>query len=97
MASTKTPTPTPAEHEAIPLRPITLRDVFKDCGGPSTVAEQLGVAITTVYDWQRKGRVPDSDLKDADQGGTAYSDSIAKIQRSGSLSPRDIRRLGRRL
>lgn len=84
-----------SNHEDIPLRPITLRDVISDCGGFSVVAEALDVAVTTVYDWSRRGRVPDSDLKP--EGGTVYSDKIANLQRVGKLSPSTIRRLGRRL
>ncbi|SFU86284.1 hypothetical protein SAMN04487955_11167 [Halomonas korlensis] len=79
------------------LRPVTLRDVLIDCGGPAQVAKQLGLAVTTVYDWSRKGRVPDSDLKHVQSGGTTYSDSISSLQRTGGLAPSAIRRMGRRL
>lgn len=86
---------TQSSQEQVPLRPVTLRDVISDCGGFSVVAEALDVAVTTVYDWSRRGRVPDSDLKQ--DGGTSYSDKIASLQRIGKLSPSSIRRLGRRI
>lgn len=86
---------THSSHEQVPLRPVTLRDVISDCGGFSVVADALDMAVTTVYDWSRRGRVPDSDLKP--KGGTSYSDQLAKMQREGKLSAAVIRRLGRRL
>lgn len=79
----------------VPLRPIALYDVIKDCGGPNTVAKRLGVSPTTVTDWSRRGRIPDSDLRL--EGGTNYSDQLADMQREGTLSAAVIRRLGRRL
>ncbi|KAA0014407.1 helix-turn-helix domain-containing protein [Billgrantia pellis] len=82
-------------HDEIPLRPVTLRDVLIDCGGPAAVAEKLSLALTTVYDWSRKGRVPDSDLREA--GGTDYSETIASMQKTMQLTPSAIRRLGRRI
>lgn len=81
--------------ESIPLRRVCLRDVLTDCGGAAAVAKALGVAKTTVHDWARRGRVPDSDLKEA--GGTTYSDEIARLQKRGALTGSQIRRLGRRL
>ena len=91
------PTKVSCSHKSdqVPLRPTTLRDVIKDCGGASVVAEALGVAVTTVYDWSRRGRVPDSDLKAS--GGTTYSDQLADLQNTGRLSASVIRRLGRRI
>lgn len=93
--STVAPPVYPESPDQVPLRPVTLRDVINDCGGPAAVAEELKVAISTVADWARRGRVPDSDLKI--EGGTTYSDQIARMQRTGRLSPTVIRRLGRRL
>ncbi|MFM9270918.1 hypothetical protein ACJ7V3_11725 [Halomonas elongata] len=78
-----------------PLREVTLRDVIADCGGASVVAAALNLAKTTIYDWARQGRVPDSDLKTSD--GTNYSDAIAGLQQEGRLTAAQIRRLGRRL
>ena len=85
------------QDACIPMRPTTLRDVLADCGGPLKVAKRLGVAPTTVYSWSYQGRVPDSDLKTADAGGTTYSDQLAEMQQTGSLTGSAIRRLGRRL
>lgn len=94
----RTPSRLVNEHDSsTPLRPVTLRDVLIDCGGPAQVAKQLGLAVTTVYGWSRKGRIPDSDLKHVPSGGTTYSDAISSMQRTGGLTPSAIRRLGRRL
>lgn len=95
MPTTLQHAPVPEEQDQIPLRPVTLRDVLIDCGGPGAVAEELSLARTTVYDWSRKGRVPDSDLLEV--GGTTYSDTIARMQKTLKLSPSAIRKLGRRL
>lgn len=83
--------------DSVPVRPITLRDVLADCGGPLAVAKKLRVAPTTIYTWSRAGRVPDSDLKTSENGGTTYSDQLADMQKAGSLTGGAIRRLGRRL
>ena len=91
---TESLTPMIADHD-VPLRPITLYDVIKDCGGPNAVADLLSVSPSTVTDWTRRGRIPDSDLRL--EGGTNYSDQLAEMQREGNLSAAVIRRLGRRL
>lgn len=80
---------------SVPTRPVTLRDVIKDCGGALLVAEKLGISSPSVYGWVGQGHLPDSDLRL--EGGTNYSDQLAKMQREGALSAAVIRRLGRRL
>lgn len=85
------------DQDQVHVRPVTLKDVIQDCGGASRVSDALGLSLPTIYGWSRLGRVPDSDLKTADAGGTTYSDQLADMQQSGSLTGSAIRRLGRRL
>lgn len=77
----------------VPTRPITLHDVIRDCGGTSAVARGLELSVQSVYGWVRQGHIPFSDL----QGKTTYSEKIAAMQRTGSLTAAEIRRLGLRL
>lgn len=77
----------------IPTRPVTLHDVIRDCGGTSAVAAELKLSVQSVYGWVRQGHIPFSDL----QGKTDYSDKIAQLQRVGTLTSVEIRRLGLRL
>ncbi|MCE8042468.1 hypothetical protein HOP60_09910 [Halomonas daqingensis] len=78
---------------SIPTRPVTLRDVVKDAGGAALVAERLQLTATSVYGWINQGHLPLSDL----QGRTTYSEQLAKMQKTLTLSPVEIRRLGLRL
>lgn len=79
--------------QTIPTRPVTLRDVIKDCGGASTVAHKLRVSAPSVYGWISQGHLPLSDL----QGRTNYSEQLAGMQITMCLSAVEIRRLGLRL
>lgn len=79
-----------AEFGSAPTRPVTLRDVLLDCGGPLKVASAFGLAASTVYGWSRQGHVPLSDL----QGKTTYSEKLAEMQIEGRLAAAEIRRLG---
>ena len=83
----------PEPAVSIPTRPVTLRDVIKDCGGASVVASGIGVAAPSVYGWMSQGHLPLSEL----HGKTNYSDQLAAMQRSMRLSAVEIRRLGLRL
>lgn len=85
--------PTPPSSLSVPTRPITLRDVIKDCGGVSDVAPRLGVSAPSIYGWVSQGHLPLSDL----QGRTNYSETLASMQREGKLSAAEIRRIGLRL
>lgn len=77
-------------HPSPPTRPVTLRDVIKDCGGVAIVAPSLGVSAPSVYGWISQGHLPFSDL----QGRTTYSDTLATMQNELPLTAEDIRRLG---
>lgn len=88
--------PNEAGELGIPTRPVTLRDVIQDCGGTPFAASELGLSIQSVYFWIRQGRVPDSDLKTG-KGRTTYADTLASMQRTGTLSAAQIRLLGRQL
>lgn len=79
--------------QGVPTRPVTLHDVIKDCGGTASVAKTLNLSVQSVYGWVRLGHLPFSDL----QGKTKYSEQIADMQRTGTLSAAEIRRLGLRL
>lgn len=86
-------------HDAIsiqpnaPTRPVTLRDIIKDCGGVAIVAPSLGVSAPSVYGWISQGHLPLSDL----QGRTTYSETLASMQNELFLTAADIRRLGLRV
>lgn len=77
----------------VPTRPVTLRDVIKDCGGAALVAAGIGVSTPSVYGWMSQGHIPLSDL----HGKTSYSDQLASMQRTMSLTAVEIRRLGLRV
>jgi len=77
----------------VPTRPVTLRDVIKDCGGAALVAAGIGVSAPSVYGWVSQGHIPLSDL----HGKTSYSDQLASMQRTMKLTPVEIRRLGLRI
>lgn len=77
----------------VPTRPVTLRDVIKDCGGAAIVAKGLGVSAPSVYGWVSQGHIPLSDL----HGKTSYSDQLASMQRAMKLTAVEIRRLGLRI
>ncbi|MFI0474648.1 hypothetical protein ACGLWX_18200 [Halomonas sp. HMF6819] len=80
---------------SVATRPVTLRDVIKDCGGATHVAKKLEVSVPSVYEWIGKGHLPYSDLRL--EGATTYSDQLSQLQQKGRLSAAAIRRLGRRL
>lgn len=92
----KSSPPHEADELGVPTRPVTLRDVIQDCGGTPFAASELGLSIQSVYFWIRQGRVPDSDLRVGD-GRTTYADTLAAMQRAGTLSAAQIRLLGRQL
>ncbi|MDX1467284.1 MAG: DNA-binding protein [Halomonas sp.] len=71
----------------------TLEQLITDCGGPTAVGNALGIKAQSICDWMEKGRLPWTEL----DGRTAYSDRIAKMQQTGKLTARQIRRLGLRL
>ncbi len=64
-----------------------------DCGGPSRVAEALGISRIAVWGWVDRGHIPLTDLT----GRTSYSGRLAGMQQTKGLSPVDIRRIGLRL
>ena len=72
---------------------VTLRDLIKDCGGPSVVARRLQRTPQAVHKMMRQGHLPLTEL----QGKTAYSEALASMQKEGSLSAAEIRRIGFRL
>lgn len=76
-----------------PLRPVTLRDVVKDCGGVASVAKSIGVSVPSVYGWLSQGHLPLSEL----HGKTTYSDQLSLLQTTMNLTAVEIRRLGLRI
>lgn len=74
-------------------QPETLRELIADCGGVPDVAKRLKRSNQYVHEWIQKGHLPFSELK----GKTKYSEKIAAMQRTGSLTAAEIRRLGLRL
>jgi hypothetical protein len=70
-----------------------LEALMYDCGGPSPVAEALGVSRVSVWSWIERGHLPWTEL----DGRTQYSERIAGMQRRGRLSPVEIRRIGLRV
>lgn len=70
-----------------------LEALLYDCGGPSRVAEALGISRIAVWGWVDRGHIPLTDLT----GRTAYSDRLVGMQRTKRLTSADIRRIGLRL
>lgn len=67
-----------------------LEELFHDCGGIRVVSEALGKARQSVWEWGKRGYLPTTELK----GSTTYSEKLAEMQKSGKLSPAEIRRIG---
>ncbi len=79
------PPPVPADASS-----DTLAAVLQDCGGYAKVSRKLGLKRASVWEWARNGRLPWSEL----DGRTDYSSEIAGMQRTGTLTADEIRRLG---
>lgn len=68
----------------------TLKELIADCGGVRVVSDELGKARQSVWEWMTKGRLPFSEVK----GSTQYSEVLAGMQRTGKLTPSQIRKIG---
>ncbi|MDX1488277.1 MAG: hypothetical protein R3268_08760 [Acidiferrobacterales bacterium] len=71
----------------------TMRALIDDCGGPTAVGTGVGRTAQSICEWIEKGRMPWTEL----DGRTSYSEQIAKMQKTGRLTARQIRRIGLRL
>lgn len=72
---------------------MSLQDLIKDCGGVRAVAERLGCSTQNVHKMLQAGHLPLSELT----GRTRYSETLARMQQQGKLTPAEIRRIGLRL
>ncbi|WP_445157633.1 hypothetical protein [Halomonas sp. E14] len=67
----------------------TLRELIKDCGGPSAVARELGCSTQNVHKMIQRGHLPYSELRERSR-----AEVLAGMQKKGDLTADQIRRIG---
>lgn len=67
----------------------TLRELIRDCGGPTAVARELGCSTQNVHKMIQRGHLPYSELRERSR-----ADVLAGMQREGGLTADQIRRIG---
>lgn len=67
----------------------TLRQLIRDCGGPSAVARRLGCSTQNVYGMIQRGHLPYSELHEPRR-----AEVLASMQRKGTLTADQIRLIG---